>query len=267
MAKRRQGNRDEVMLIPFLNILSSLIGVLILIIVVLCVAQSQQTNGRSPEEESLSRKLYELMRLRKPAEEEENNLKVKLAQLESLQADLSAKRNRMTELRKRLDMSGEEAKANKDQAAKLQKQVESLVLQIEALVRQMPPLRNEIEELKKALALRNKKPDDKPLPVVIRPSGSGYGGNKKLFFVETSNGAVTIRKGRAEKVNVGQGSLVTDGNFNSFLQQVKNTPNSMLIFLMRQDGWVSYFVAAGYAESKYGLVTGKLPIPGPAKWT
>ena len=44
MVKRRSHRSDEIMLIPFLDILCSLIGVLVLIIVVLCVAQTQKIN-------------------------------------------------------------------------------------------------------------------------------------------------------------------------------------------------------------------------------
>jgi hypothetical protein len=50
MVKRPKHRSDELMLIPFLDILCSLIGVLVLIIVVLVVAQTQRINGRTPEE-------------------------------------------------------------------------------------------------------------------------------------------------------------------------------------------------------------------------
>ena len=50
MAKRRHAAKDEILLVPFLDILCSLIGVLILIIVVLCVSQTQQTEGRTEED-------------------------------------------------------------------------------------------------------------------------------------------------------------------------------------------------------------------------
>jgi biopolymer transport protein ExbD len=50
MHKRTHRRSDEIMLIPFLDILCSLIGVLVLIIVVLCVAQTQKIRGRTPEE-------------------------------------------------------------------------------------------------------------------------------------------------------------------------------------------------------------------------
>ncbi|MFN7564653.1 MAG: hypothetical protein ACK5TH_22965, partial [Prosthecobacter sp.] len=50
MAKRRPAAKDEILLIPFLDILCSLIGVLVLIIVFLAVSQTTQTEGRTQEE-------------------------------------------------------------------------------------------------------------------------------------------------------------------------------------------------------------------------
>ncbi len=261
MAKRRKGNHEEVMLIPFLDILCSLIGILVLIIVVLCVANTRQSNGRTPEEVAMAKKYAELSKQRKSIEKERSEASVKLAKLEAQEAESADKLSRLTELKKRLDLTGAEAATNKNKAAQIQKQIEDLMLQIEALVRQMPPIRKEIEELKKQLALLNRKPDNKPQPVLIQPSGGGFGGSKKLFFVEASNGAITLRKGSG-KQNVGAGSLTTDRTYNDFLAKIKSTPNSMVIFLIRQDGRDSYETAAGWAQSQYGINTGKLPIPG-----
>ena len=262
MAKRRKGNQDEVMLIPFLDILCSLIGILILIIAVLCIANTQQGNGRTPEEVANARKFNDLARQRKTVQMENHRLPTVLADLKGRQSAASEKQTRLAEMKQRLDVTGEEAAANKAAAARIQKQIEDLVSKIVALARQMPPLQKQIEELTKQLALRNKKPDDKPLPVVIQPSGGAAGGQKKLFFVETSNGSITLRKGLTDKQNIGTGSLVADMSYNDFLALVKNTPNAMLIFLIRQDGAASYDLAAGLAQSKYQLLTGKLPIPG-----
>ncbi len=250
------------MLIPFLDILCSLIGILILIIVVLCVANTQQSKGRTPEEVATARKFDELSKQRKSLEMDCIRMNSKIAELELLKTDSIEKQTRLTELKKRLNLTGEEATANKAEAAKIQKQIEDLLPQIEALVRQMPAIQKEIEELNKQLAIRNKKPDEKPVPVVIQPSGTGQGGQKKLFFVETSNGTITLRKDLTDKQNIGTGALVTDKSYNDFLSQVKSTPNAMLIFLMRQDGDASYNLAAGIAQSKYAILTGKLPIPG-----
>ncbi len=262
MVKRRKGSQGEVMLIPFLDILCSLIGILILIIVVLCVANTQQSKGRTPEEVATARKFAELSEQKKSVETDSITLTSKTAELEALKKDSIEKQSRLIELKKRLNLTGEEATANKAEAAKVQKQIEDLLAQIEALVRQLPPIQKEIEELNKQLAIRNKKPDEKPVPVVIQSSGTGLGGQKKLFFVETSNGSITLRKGLTDKQNIGTGTLATDQSYNDFLTLVKSTPNAILIFLIRPDGAASYDLAAGLAQSKNEILTGKLPIPG-----
>ena len=259
--KRRKGKHEEVMLIPFLDILCSLIGILILIIVVLGVANTQQTNGRNPEEVAIAQKYAGISKQLKSVELEKKALDSKITKLEAQQKEAVEKQTRLTELKKRLNLTGEEAAANKAQAAKIQKQIEDLLLQIGSLVIQIPPIEKEIEELKSRLALLKKKPDEKPLPVVIQPSGTGQGSQRKLFFVETSNNSITLRKDRVAKQNIGTGALVTDKSYNDFLADVKKTPNAMLIFLIRQDGSASYNLAAGLAQSKYGLVIGKLPVP------
>jgi hypothetical protein len=129
-------------------------------------------------------------------------LKAKLTELTAMRAEAEAKETRLIELRKRLEMSGQEAKANKEQAAQMQKKVESQVLEIEGVKLQIPPINKEIEELEKELALRKKKPDDKPLPVIVRPSGSGFSGGRKLFFVEASNATITPLACAAAKISL-----------------------------------------------------------------
>lgn len=260
--QRRKGKHEEVMLIPFLDILCSLIGILILIIVVLGVANTQQTNGRKPEELAIAQKYAGLSKQLVSVELEKKLLKTKITNLETQQDEAIKKQTRLTELKKRLNLTGAEAATNKDQAAKLQKQIEDLLLQIGSITFQIPPIQKEIDELKSRLAFLAKKPDEKPLPVVIQPSGTGQGWQKKIFFVETSNGTITLRKDRVTKQNIGTGTLVSDEKFNDFLVEIRKTPNAMLIFLIRQDGAASYNLAAGLAQSKYGILTGKLPIPG-----
>ena len=66
--KKREGKHDEVMLIPFLDILCSLIGILVLIVVVVCVAQMQKLHGRTPQEIALSQKYVGLLRQQREME-------------------------------------------------------------------------------------------------------------------------------------------------------------------------------------------------------
>lgn len=271
MARKRQGRQDEVMLIPFLDILCSLIGVLILIIVVVCVAQMQKVRGRSPEEVAAARKYQGLQQQQRELEKAvaaaaakadaaERKRQDAMAALDQKQKELAAKQQRLVELRKRMNLSEEAAAANKREAAALQKRVEDLLAQIEAIAKSLSPLQQEVAGLKKQLAERQKKPDEAPA-VIVRPSGSGQRQSKRLFFVESNGGGIVVHKSKTERLRIAQASVGTDPEYNAFLKRVKDS-NGSLIFLIRKDGWWTFQRAAGWAEQSFGLNTGKLPIPG-----
>lgn len=273
MAKKRPAKHEEVMLIPFLDILCSLIGVLILIIVVLCVAQVKRARGRTQEEVALSQKYQnlraELAELEKAAEkrlasasaEERRRLELEEKQ-RKLAAEIADKQRRLVELRRRLDLNAEEARTNKDKAAQAQKAVEDLLAQLEAMEKSRKPLADEVALLKKQLAERQKKPDEKPASVVVQPSGSGEASKKRLFFVESNGAGISFRHQGDKPVRVARDSVGVSPEYNEFLKSVKDTGNSALVFLVRRDGWWSYQRAAGWAEQSFELSTSKLPIPG-----
>lgn len=263
MAKRRTGHQDEVLLIPFLDILCSLIGVLILIIVVLSVAQIRKAGGRTKEDLALSQQLQELQKQKEQQEKSAANLKAKVADLEKRQQDLAAKQQKLLDLRMRLEMSAEEEKKDKYKAAALQKQVEDLIRQIEALAKQTAPLQKEIDELKKQLAARQKKPEQKPQAIVVQPTGSGAAAKgQKIFFVEAAGASIVLHKGGGETQRIARDNVGLDKDYNAFLDGIRTAGNASLIFLVRKDGWSSYSRAAGWAEQEYNLKSGKLPLPG-----
>jgi len=259
MAKKREQKQEELMLIPFLDILCSLIGVLILIVVVVCVAQMQKLNARPKEDVARSELYQKLMRQMKELEKNTAPLKAKLSEAEKKELELAEKQKRLEELRKFLAQS-ENASVNKDKAAQIKKEIEALIVQIATVSTAIPPLQTEIASLKKLLA--DRKTDEKPHFTVARPYGSGTRQNQPLFFVEANGVGIEFHMDKTEKVRVTLGSVGTDKDYNAFLKTVKNTGNAMLIFLIRRDGWGSYLRAAGWAEQEFGLNTSKLPIPG-----
>jgi len=262
MSKKRQGKHDEVMLIPFLDILCSLIGILILIIVVLSAAHLKKAKGRSKEDVEMAVKYdHMLLELRK-LEKSDVALQSDLADLEKRQKDLAAKQRELEQLRKQLALAANAALANKQNATTEQTEIDNLRKQIEAITKATQPLKDEIEKLKKLLAERKKKPDEKMASVVVRPSGSGTKQHQRLFFVETTGAGIVFNKSKTEQIRVAQNSVGVDKGYDEFLATVKNTPNAAIIFLIRGDGWWTYLRAAGWAEQAFGLNTGKLPIPG-----
>jgi len=259
MARKREGKHDEIMLIPFLDILCSLIGIMILIVVVVCVAQMQKMHGRTKEDVERSQKYQDLMRRKREMENAAAKLKTTLTEAEKRQRELAEKRRRLEELRKLLALV-EQASTNREKAAQIQEEIKKLTAQMETVAKAIPPLQAEIAELKKRLA--DHADDEKPRYTVVRPYGSGTRQDQPLFFVEATGAGVVFNKAKGAPVRIARDSVGTDADYDGFLKSVKGTANARLIFLVRKDGWASYLRAAGWAEQGFGLNTGKLPIPG-----
>ena len=247
------------MLIPFLDILCSLIGIMILIVVVVCVAQMQKMNGRSKEDVARSQQYQELLRQLKELEKTTASAKAKMTEAEKRQQDLADKQKKLEELRKRLAQAAD-ADKNQEKADQVRKEIQKLLAQIATVTREIPPLQTEIAALKKRLA--EQPADDKPRVAVVRPYGSGTKQNQPLFFVEATGAGIVFHKSKTEPVRVTAGAVGTDKDYDAFLKTVKAAANAKLFFLIRKDGWATYLRAAGWAEQEFGLNTGKLPVPG-----
>ena len=138
-----------------------------------------------------------------------------------------------------------------------------MVTQLETVKREMPPIQSEIEKLKAEIAKRRLNINAKPA-VVVQPSGSGAAGATaaKVFFVECGAAGIVIHRDEGEPQRISSGSIGTDAAYDAFLKEVKAAPDSMLLFLLREDGLGAYNRAAGWAEAQFGVRIGKIPLPG-----
>jgi len=264
MAKRRHAAKDEILLVPFLDILCSLIGVLILIIVVLCVSQTQQTEGRTPEEVQMAQ---DAKRMRQDIVERKALavvLKEKLATLEELKKQIEEKEQRFIKLRKLLSTSKDIQEANLKLSQKLQKELDDLLLEIDGMKQQQSESKKEIAVLMTELKRREVPPDKKLPPVIVQPSGSGMAADTKVYFVEATGGALKILGAWGEdyRLSATAAVVVADVAYNHFLTEVAKNPKSLVLFLIRDDGAAAFNNGAGRAENDYKVRVGKLPIPG-----
>lgn len=255
------------MLIPFLDILCSLIGVLILIIVVLCVAQTQKINGRTPEEIVMSQDFLKLLKQQKEDEKISLEIKEKLAALEKLRDEAGEKQQQIARLRKLLDMSDSVRANNKEMSQNLVKELDNLLLEVGGLSAHEVDVKKEIARLNDEIKKRQP-PEQKVLPpVVVQPSGSGLAKGSKVFFVEASGGRLTVYWDEEKKsvVSAVPDVIAADVAFNAFLKHVIAVPQSKIVFLLRDDGMGAYNNGAGWAQATYGFRVdqiGKLPLPG-----
>ena len=266
MVRRRAHRSDEIMLIPFLDILCSLIGVLVLIIVVLCVSQTQKVKGRTMEEIERAQEHLRMLKQQKENQRINELLKDKVAKLETLQTETKQKEEEAAKLRKLLDTSAADREKNQQVSEKLAKELDNLLVEIGGLTNQVPPLKKQIAELMAEIQKR-KPPANTGAPVVVQPGGSGLAKGTKVFFIEASGGKLTMYWDEKTKnvVAAAPDVVATDVAFNAFLKAVQAVPQSKIIFLLREDGMGAFNLGAGWAQATYGYKVeqvGRLPIPG-----
>ena len=264
MAKRRHAAKDEILLVPFLDILCSLIGVLILIIVVLCVSQTQQTEGRTEEEIQQAQAAKRMRKEIVEVKAQEIVLKEKLATLDELQKQIDEKQQRYIKLYKLLSTSKDIQEANLKISQKMQKELDGLLLEIEGMKKQQLESKKEIATLMAELKKREVPPDKKIPPVVVQTSGSGMDAETKVYFIEASAGALKILGAWGEDYRFSATAevVVADVAYNHFLTEVAKNPKSLVLFLIRDDGQGAFNNGAGRADNEYKVRVGKLPIPG-----
>ncbi len=264
MAQRRGSSGSEVSLFPFLSILACLIGALVLIIVVLVIAQAGKAEGRTPDEIKMAQ---DFQRLTKEIEERKKLdivLKEKLAELQKLQQDLEEKQQRYLKLRKLLDSSKEVQEQNLQIAKSLQKELDDLLTEIDGLKLEQEESKKTITKLMAEIKARQIPEDKKVPPVVVQPAGSGMPETTKVYFVECGTGLKILNAwGEGDySLSAKAEVVVAEVAYNHFLTEVAKDKNSLILFLIRDDGQGAFNNGAGRAEADYNIRIGKLPIPG-----
>lgn len=261
MAKARTRSDPEVSLFPFLSILVCLIGALVVLIVILTVVQSSMADGRSFEEVVRAREADKLRKEIQARDKAHTDIKSIVEPAQKLAEMLKEKNERFVLLRKNLSTSAADKKKIEETNAELQKQLENMLLQLEAMAKEAPPIKAEIEKLKAELLARKKNIDAKP-KVVVQPTGGGVAGDAVLHFVECNAAGIVLHQPGAAPQRITSASIGVDAAYDEYLKTVAANPKSLILFLMRDDGLGAYNRAAGWAESKFNVRTGKVPLIG-----
>jgi chaperonin cofactor prefoldin len=154
----------------------------------------------------------------------------------------------------------QKAKDPKETDAELQKKLENLRLEISQLKQERPPLSKQLAALQEELKKR-KEPTKVVESVIIRPGGIGSREARNLFFIECTSTGIVLHSDDSPSKIISTATIETNEDFNNLLEKVKRTRDSMVLFLIRKGGNEAYRWAAGTAETKYKINTGKLPIP------
>lgn len=242
-----------------MSILACLIGILTLMISVMMQVQQMKKSGRTEEEMERALKNRDLIA-------QEVKLKkviaVKEKELEKEKSTASA----MARLKDRvvaltMELEGlQKAKDKSPTDAELQKQVENMKREVMAIRKERPPLARRLEELQEELKKRKEAPKPKE-SVVVQPRGVLEGGADVIFFVECNSTGIVLLDAPGGKKTISTAAIKTSGVYAKYLDKIKKTEDSMVLFLIRKAGNEAFLWAAGTAEIKYELATGKLPIP------
>ena len=256
MARRPRPTDDDISLFPFLSIIASVIGVLTMMIATLALAQTDTPDVAQIEKYEQTKK--DLQRSDERIEELKREISVsKSAALELREQKkvLSVTIAELEQLLKELEQ------VEKDLAE--QKQIKIVIPQLQKKDREtVTDMQSELEQLKEQLAQLEKELKDRTenseANVTVLPQGSGL--NYKPQFVECAEGSVVMHSLPTPK-RIRTAEIVKDKDFIALLEQVANSTNDSIVFLLRSDGLGSYRACKKLCDERE-LRSGKIPIVG-----
>lgn len=256
MAKRRNNSGDGVSLFPFMSILACLIGILTLMISISMKAKEVQDVGATDEEKALAAENRELTKKAKTIQANIANLEKDLERDKSTSSQLAKLEERSSLLDKQLAAVADPAKSEAD----LRNAAALLSKEIAATIKEREDLDKRSKDLAAELAIR-KNPPKKVDSVELRPAARGVRMAARLFFVECNATGIILLSGNGAPQTINLDAINNSPAFSSYLEEVKSTRDSMVLFLIRKTGAEAYNSAVVLAESKYQVLTGKLPMP------
>ena len=259
MARRSKDSDQGMSLFPFMSILAGLIGILTLMISVMMQVQQMRKEGRSEEELALAMENRDLLRKIKNQEKENSDRELKLAHEKATVAELAKLKDRVIALTTELKEIDKATKSDRTNV-QLQKQVENMKTEISEILAERPPLEMRLQELQEELKKRRESPKHAE-SVVVQPRGFLDDGPEVIFFVECNSTGIILLDHPDGKKRISTAAIEKSGVYAKYLDRVKKTEDSMVLFLLRKSGNEAFRWAAGTAESNYQVVTGKLPLP------
>ncbi len=259
MGRRAKDSENGVSLFPFMSILACLIGILTLMISVMMQVQQMKKAGRTEEEMALAMRNRDLTRKAGKLLQENQDREKKFEKEKATVSAMAKLKDRKIVLTMELEgLKKAEDKSRSD--AGLQKQVENMKKEIIALKEERPPLARRLKELEDELKKRKERPKPKD-SVKVKPRGVLEGGPDEIFFIECNSTGIVLLDAQGGKKAISTAAIKTSGVYAKYLDRVKKTEDSLVLFLIRKTGNEAYRWAAGTAELKYKLPTGKLPLP------
>jgi len=251
---------DSVSLFPFLDIMASLIGILVLLITAATLAQIGQTVEDTADAQAVAKAKARIVQYRAVKKRlttdtrEQQRLQELVEQAETARKELEQLQAEAA----RLEAERTDAQQMKEKLPPLQAEAERLQKLIEEAEPKLEELQKQLAEFRTLLANRKEAGQQE---IQIMPSGSGY--DLTPTFVECSANSVVLHD-RPEPLRIPIGQLSSHEAFSNLLNNVKQQPKGTVVFLVRPDGASTYQTARSIARGRY-VTNGKLAVAGQGK--
>jgi hypothetical protein len=265
MAKSKANLDDTVSLFPFLDIMACLIGILVLLITAVTLAQISNQQEDPEDARAVAEAQQRVMKYRQVVQtveqdrRERERLEKLIAEAETVQQQLEQIEPEVAKLEAQRREIEAMTQQDPQQLDRLQEQAKQQEQQIKQDQENLRELQQQRDELKKKLESIEQPPPEAEIQIV--PSGTGT--DLKPTFVECAAGAVILHDGPRE-TRIPTGSLADSEAFAQLMQRVKQQPGGSIIFLVRPDGISTYNSARSLARQNY-VTNGKLAVAGQGK--
>ena len=241
MARSRKRNQTTVSLFPFLSVLACVIGTLTLLIAATAIGRIASDAVDIEEYENLEdeivrgrRQLAELTAIT----EEIQTLDAQIDSAKDEQSELTKDAGRARKILEREAPKRRTLAQNEDRARELEAALERARLKLDALV-----------ERERAMATA---------PILIQPSGSGYG--LEPHFAECRRNGLVIYEGiERHRTEIATHRIDTSAEYRRFLRTVRLREGATVVFLIRPGGVPACDRAAVQARA---VRSGSIPLPG-----
>ncbi len=259
MGKARKKSGEGISLFPFMSVLASVIGILMLLIAALVISAMDTDDvaaiERAEEAAHLDEEIDKL-------KDQTDKLAQLIALAEKKQQELALALEEYQRL-KNLQSNADQQQQQHDEAVKLLAQSNTLKQRIDQITQELPPILEQIAQLKAELAKRDAVPREGT--VRIFPAGSGNRGNVKPSFVECTAEGLVLLTDKGE-VQVRTAAIRTDPQFLTLVDSIAKAKDRQLIFLIRNNAQaIDVYKVASLVARQRQTLPGRLPVVGNGK--
>ncbi len=253
---RRKQSGETITLFPFLSILAGTIGILVLMIVAAVLASASKADAESEAEQAAAEQRLEEYKQLKAQHEADNK---EIERLQQLMEQADKIREELKQKRAEL----ERLKTEQAEQLKTNEEIAKLLAELEVLKERIAELEKSLEEIEKEIArlleeLKKRKIPPPPAKVQIRPSGSAE--DLKPTFVECNPRGIVIYQG-PDRLRIAHGDIMGNKKYLELLQDVGDSEDRRLVFLVRSGGINTFNTASRRAKIERAR-HGKMPVPG-----